>query len=76
VAYLSAGQFENAVLQADLAIATYATLSDEEFPEWPTINKGQALCNLRRLDEASHTLEGYLKYRETVFGSTDSESFK
>lgn len=76
VAYLSAGQFEDAVVQADLAIASYAALPGEEYPEWPTINKGQALCNLGRLDEASQTLADYLKYRERVFGSMDSESFK
>ena len=72
VAHLSAGQFEEAVLQADLAIATYATLHNQEFPEWPTINKGQALCNLERFDEASYVLEGYLKDRERLFGSSDS----
>jgi tetratricopeptide (TPR) repeat protein len=76
VAHLSAGQFEDAVVQADLAIASYATTPGEEYPEWPTINKGQALCNLGRLDEASQILEGCLKYRETAFGSIDSESFK
>ncbi|OQU94534.1 Tetratricopeptide repeat-containing protein [Cladophialophora immunda] len=76
VAYLAAGQFENAILQADLAIATYAATSSSEYPEWPTINKGQALCNLGRLDEASQVLEDYLRYREAAFGNLDRESFK
>lgn len=75
VACLAAGEFEDAVRQADLAIVTYATTPANEYPDWPTINKGQALCNLGRLEEASQTLEDYLQYKETAFGSMDCESF-
>ncbi len=42
------------------------------------MNKGLALCNLGRYDEASAVLEEFLEYRESAYGQfeEDDESFK
>lgn len=77
-AYIAAGRYEEGVEKADLAISGYRALSEPEYPDWATVNKAFCLCNLKRYDEASSVLEGYLEYRKENFGPwvDDRESFK
>ncbi|KAF2106252.1 P-loop containing nucleoside triphosphate hydrolase protein [Lophiotrema nucula] len=75
-AYIAAWRYKEALDQAELAIAGYFTLPDDDYPDWSVINKAFALCNLGRLEEASVVLEDYLSLREKTFSPIDSESFK
>jgi tetratricopeptide (TPR) repeat protein len=75
-AYVAAWRYEEAVEEADLAIAGYFALPWETYPDWAVMNKAFALCKLGRLDESAELLEDYLMLREKTFGPEDSESFK
>ena len=77
-AYIAGSRFEEAVEQADRAIQGYFALLWDSYPDWAMMNKGLALCNLGRHDEASTVLEEFLEYREAAYGQSeqDDESFK
>ena len=75
-AYISAGMYEHAIEQADLAIVSYSVLEEPEYADWAQMNKGLSLCNLGRYDDASTVIADYLNYREQEFGPMDTESFK
>ena len=74
--YIAAGCFEEGVVHCDLAIVGYQRLPSPEYADWAQMNKGIALCNLKRYDEASTVLREYLMYREETFGPMDTESLK
>ena len=68
--------YDEAIREADIAIAKYGACEEPEYADWAQMNKGRALCSLGRLDEASKVLEDYLAYRELTFGVMDTESHK
>lgn len=73
---MAAGQFDDALVQADLAIDGYFALPEDDYPDWAKMNKALSLFYLGHSDDASDILEDYLAYRERTFGVMDSESFK
>ncbi|KAL8899444.1 MAG: hypothetical protein Q9207_006202 [Kuettlingeria erythrocarpa] len=74
--YIALGFFEESVVYCDRAIVGYQNVSEPEYADWAQMNKGIALCNLIRYEEASTVLEEYLAYREATFGPMDTESLK
>lgn len=75
-AFVAARRWNEAVEQADLAIKGYFALPEDDYPDWAVMNKGYALYQEGRLDEASKVLENYLNHRERIFGPMDTDSFK
>lgn len=55
-AYISAGMYEHAIEQADLAIISYSVLEEPEYADWAQMNKG-SLCV---------TLDGMTTHRRSL----------